>query len=694
MRFHHYKGVFMFNIVKRAKLFCAVALVGTVLTTGCTDKKLNSAQDNNAIDPANMDLTVKPTEDFYQYVNGAWLKNNPIPEEESRWSAFNVINEQLNDNLKIVMEEAAAKSGKKGTVNQQIGDFYKSGLDVEKINQLGATPIKPYFEMIEAAKTSDDIIPTMAKLHMMGISSGFGVWAMQDEKNSDNVIFHLHQSGLGLPDRDYYTEQNDRFEKIRTEYVKFINTSLKLFGHNDAEAAKISKSIMDFETRLAKASMTMNERRDPANTYNGFEFAKLKSTYPNINWDAYFEILGTNVTDYMNVRQPGFVKEINDMVKDTKIEDWQNYMKWNIARESMSYLSDEFVQARFDFYGKTLSGTPEMKPRWKRVLSNVNGLLGEAVGRIYVEKYFPAEAKERMLKLVGNLKLAFKDRIQKLTWMSEETKKNAMAKLETMNTKIGYPDKWKDYSSIEITDNYLQNVLNASKFAVKDNIDEAGKPVDRDDWGMTPQTINAYYSPTMNEIVFPAAILQPPFFSLEADDAVNYGAIGVVIGHEMTHGFDDQGCKYNSKGNLENWWTDSDAQAFEDKTSILVNQYAAFIPINDLHLDGKMTLGENIADNGGLTLSLAAFQKTEEWKNDQKIKDFSPLQRFFLSYAQIWRNNIRDEELMKRIKEDVHSPGKYRVNGGVVNIPEFYKAFDVKDGDKMYIAPEERAKIW
>ncbi len=694
MRFHHYKGVFMFNIVKRAKLFCTAALVGAVLTTGCTEKKLNSAHDNNAIDPANMDLTVKPTEDFYQYVNGAWLKNNPIPEEESRWSAFNVINEQLNDNLKIVMEEAAAKKAENGTVAQQIGDFYNSGLDVEKINKLRATPIKPYFEMIEAVKNSDDIIPTMAKLHLMGISSGFGVWAMQDEKNSDNVIFHLHQSGLGLPDRDYYTEQNDRFEKIRTAYVKFINTSLKLFGHNDAEAAIIAKSIMDFETRLAKASMTMNERRDPANTYNGFEFAKLKSTYTNINWDSYFEILGTNVTDYMNVRQPGFVKEINDMIKDTKIEDWQNYMKWNIARESMSYLSDDFVQVRFDFYGKTLSGTPEMKPRWKRVLNNVNGLLGEAVGKIYVDKYFPAEAKERMLKLVGNLKLAFQDRIQKLTWMSEDTKKNAMAKLETMNTKIGYPDKWKDYSSIVITDNYLQNVLNASKFAVRDNLDEAGKPVDRDDWGMTPQTINAYYSPTMNEIVFPAAILQPPFFSLEADDAVNYGAIGVVIGHEMTHGFDDQGCKYNSKGNLENWWTEEDSKAFEDKTSILVNQYAAFIPINDLHLDGKMTLGENIADNGGLTLSLAAYQKTDEWKNDQKIKDFTPMQRFFLSYAQIWRNNIRDEELMKRIKEDVHSPGKYRVNGGVVNIPEFYQAFGVKEGDKMYIADEERAKIW
>lgn len=684
----------MFNIVKRAKLFCAAALVGAVLTTGCTEKKFDAAQDNNAIDPANMDLSVKPSEDFYQYVNGAWLKNNPIPKEESRWSAFNVINEQLNDNLKIVMEEAAAKNANKGTVTQQIGDFYKSGLDTDKINKLGATPIKPYFEMIESAKTAEEIIPTMAKLQVMGISSGFGIWAMQDEKNSDNVIFHLHQSGLGLPDRDYYTEKNDRFDNIRTEYVNFINNALKLYGHDEQEAKSIAKSIMDFETRLAHASMTMNERRDPANTYNGFEFDKLKSTYPNIDWDTYFQIIDSKETAYLNVRQPGFVKEINDMIKDTKIEDWQNYLKWCIARESMSYLSDEFVQARFDFYGKTLSGTPEMKPRWKRVLNNVNGLLGEAVGKIYVDKYFPAEAKEKMLKLVANLKLAFKDRIGQLTWMSDETKKNALAKLETMNTKIGYPDKWKDYSSIEITDNYLQNVLNASRFAVRDNLDKAGKPVDRDEWHMTPQTINAYYSPTMNEIVFPAAILQPPFFGLNADDAVNYGAIGVVIGHEMTHGFDDQGCKYNADGNLENWWTESDSKAFEEKTSILIDQYAAYNPIADMHLDGNMTLGENIADNGGIILSLEAYKRTEEWKKDNKIQDFTPLQRFFLSYAQIWRNNIRDEELMKRIKEDVHSPGKYRVNGGVLNIPEFYKAFDVKERDKMYISPEERAKIW
>jgi putative endopeptidase len=360
----------------------------------------------------------------------------------------------------------------------------------------------------------------------------------------------------------------------------------------------------------------------------------------------------------------------------------------------MDYLSEDLVQAKFDFYGKVLSGTPEMKPRWKRVLNNVNGLLGEAVGKIYVDKHFPAEAKTRMLKLVDNLKLAFKDRISKLSWMSEETKKNALAKLEVMNTKIGYPDKWLDYSSIDITDNYFQNVMNASAFLVKHNLSKAGKGVDRDEWHMTPQTINAYYSPNMNEIVFPAAILQPPFFNLEADDAVNYGAIGVVIGHEMTHGFDDQGCKYDLKGNLQNWWTDQDSKSFETKTAILIDQFAAYNPIGDMHIDGKMTLGENIADNGGLTLAIEAYKRTDEWTQNEKIQGCTPIQRFFLSYGQIWRNNIRDEELMKRVKEDVHSPGKYRVNGGVVNIPEFYEAFSVKEGDKMYLAPEKRASIW
>ena len=649
------------------------------------------------INSANLDTLVKPGDNFYEYANGGWLKSNPIPADKSRYGAFDEVDEANTTQLRGIMEDAAAdKTATPGSIKQKIGDFYTSGMDTAKIEKVGVTAIKAELDKIDALKTIADLQKQVAYNHSVGMPGLFYFYASQDEKNSTNMIAQLHQGGLGLPDRDYYVSDDARSKEIRTAYQKHLVNSFKLLGYSETDAAKNAETVAKIETELAKASSTRLALRDPVANYNKTDLAGLKKLAPDFDWSLYFTDLGLTQTKDINVGQPKFLTAMAKLTKSVPIEDWKIYLKWNLVRTASSSLSSAFEKEHFAFYGTVLSGIKEMKPRWKRVVSETSGSLGEAVGQLYVEKYFPVTSKTRMITLVGNLKAALNERIQNLTWMSEATKKEAEIKLEKINVKVGYPDKWIDYSPVAISkDSYFVNVMNANHFAFKRDLDKIGKPIDRTEWGMTPQTVNAYYNPNMNEIVFPAGILQPPFFYANGDDAVNYGAIGVVIGHEMTHGFDDQGRMYDKDGNLKDWWTKVDADNFKKQTQVLIDQYSSIKVLNDLTVDGKLTIGENIADLGGGNVSYTAFQKALAGKDmNEKIDGFTLSQRFFLSYAQVWRNNIRDKGLMRSLKEDVHSPGVARVNGIVYNIPAFYTAFNIQPTDKLYKPVDKRASIW
>ncbi len=661
----------------------------------CKNKVMK--QEDPAIKIANMDTTVKPGDDFFRYANGNWLKNNPVPAEYSIYGTFEELRENNNKQLRQIMEEAAAdKNATAGSIKQKIADFYSSGMDSAAIEKTGIKAIQADLDKIDAIKSVPDLVKTIAYLHTLGINQMFYFFSGQDDKNSEKVIAQLYQGGLGLPDRDYYLSKDPRSQEIRTEYVKHLGKTFELSGVQKEQADKDSKIVMDIETKMADVSSTRLDLRDPVKNYNKMDLAGLQKLAPQFDWSTYFSTLGLKATDEINVGQPKFFSGIAKLVTTVPVDQWKTYLKWHLLREASPFLSSAFEKEHFSFYSVVLSGIKEMKPRWKRVLSITSASLGEAVGQLYVEKYFPAEAKKRMLELVTNLKDALKDRIEKLSWMCDATKKEAEAKLAKMNLKVGYPDKWRDYSSLKITkDSYFQNIMAASQFEFQRDLNKIGKPVDRTEWGMTPQTVNAYYSPNMNEIVFPAAILQPPFFFMNADDAVNYGAIGVVIGHEMTHGFDDQGRQFDKDGNLRDWWTPEDATNFEKQTQVLVDQFDNYKMLDSLHVDGKLTLGENIADMGGLTVAYAALQKAMNGKDQNaKIDGFTSDQRFFLAYAQVWRGNTRDKELMRRLKEDVHSPKEARVNGQVYNIPEFYKAFNIKPTDKNYKPENLRPVIW
>ncbi len=675
-----------------------VTVVIVLLLTGCNKlEKKSETVANPAIERSNLDTTVAAGDDFFRYVNGGWMKNNPIPAEESRWGAFNVLNLENQTKLKALFEEAAYSDKHKGNENwRKIGDFYASGMDTNKIEAEGTKNLTPLFDRIKKIKTVDELVKEMAYLTTTGFNPLFYFYGGQDDKNSEMVIPNLYQGGLNLPDRDYYLNDDARSKTIRAAYYTHLQNMFKLMKYDDVSSKKYADVILNIETKLASTSRSRLDLRDPNTNYNKMTIAELQKITPELNWNLYFTTIGLPPADGINVGQVKFFTETSKLLKSISIDDWKIYLQWNVLHNSAPFMNKAFVEENFAFYGKVLTGSQQLRDRWKRVLDNTSGSLGEAVGQIYVEKYFPPEAKQKMLKLVENLDLALGDHIKKLTWMSEATKAKALEKLNTMNVKIGYPNKWTDYTKLEVSrDSYLQNVINSSIFEFKKNLDKIGKPVDREEWGMSPQTVNAYYSPNMNEIVFPAAILQPPFFYLDADDAVNYGAIGVVIGHEMTHGFDDQGRQYDAKGNLSDWWTAEDANKFNEKTKVLVDQFNSYKAINDLAVNGSLTLGENIADFGGLTVSLTALKKAlKNNLNTPKVDEFTPLQRYFISYAQVWRQNIRDEELMRRLKEDVHSPGENRVNGGLVNVTEFYEAFGIKANNKLYVAPEKRALIW
>ncbi len=664
--------------------------------SACNQTQKKETSMNKAIDPVNMDKSVKPGDNFYEYVNGGWIKNHPIPPEYSQYGAFTVLYENNQKQLKSLVDEIAKnKDAKQGSVEQKIRDFFNSGMDTASIEKLGIKAIAPQMQAINNLKSLKDVEKEVAHLHASGVHPLFYFFAGADEKNSSMEIANLYQGGLGLPDVSYYTNDDAGSKKLRAAYEKHIAKMFELKGDDAAIAKKEAAQVMDIETKLAKTSFTRKETRIPENNYNKMSLVDLQKTAPGFDWKLYFEQLGLANPGDINVSQVPFFKGMSKLAEQTSLDQWKAYLMWKLLDDAAPFLNKVFVEENFNFYGKTMSGQQKMRPRWKRVMGTTSSGLGEALGKLYVEKYFPAESKAYMLKLIENLRASFAERIKKLDWMSPATKDKALEKLKAITVKVGYPDKWRDYSALEIVpDNYFQNVMNASRFAFNRNLNKIGKPVDKSEWGMTPQTVNAYYNPSNNEIVFPAGILQPPFFNKDADDAVNYGAIGVVIGHEMTHGFDDQGRKYDKEGNMNDWWTKEDARRFKAKTRKLAALYDHYTILDSLHVDGELTMGENIADLGGLNISYGAFKKALNGKEPKPIDGFTADQRFFMAFAQVWRQNIRPKELAKRLKTDVHSPGEARVNVPSFNLDVFNKAFNIKEGDKLYIPLDKRAYIW
>ena len=668
------------------------------MIAGCTPKekpvtKTEARETVPAIVMENMDTTINPAEDFFRFCNNNWLKNNPIPEEYTTFGAFTEIDRNNEILIQGIIDEVSKDaSAQPGSTAQKIRDFYNAGMDTVAINERGFKELLPYFEKVDALTDKADLAKLLGELHSDGFGGLFYAGGGSDPKNAEMVIMHLFQGGLSLPDRDDYLEEAS--QEMREKYMEHVAKMFQLTGTDPKPAQDIAKRILAFETELAKNSLTRLERRDPDRTYNKRSRAELQASTPVFNWDAYFDAAGAPAFDSLNVGMPDFVSALNGIILNTDLRTLKDYLDWKIIHGSASLISDDFAEENFNFYSNYLYGQEVQQPRWRRVLNATSGVLGEAIGQLYVEKYFPAEYKERMLNLVGNLRTALGERIKNVDWMSDETKAKALHKLDCFNVKIGYPNKWKDYTNLEVTpESYFQNFHRAIRFENDLDMAKIGKPVDREEWFMTPQTVNAYYSPDMNEIVFPAAILQPPFFNMDADDAVYYGGIGVVIGHEMTHGFDDEGRKYDEKGNLNEWWTEEDAAKFTERTKQLVKLFNAF-ELRGNHINGELTLGENIADLGGLNIAWDAYQMTDEAKANQPIDGFTPAQRFFISYGTIWRNNIRDKALERRIKEDVHSPAEARVNRTLGSMPHFYEAFDIPEGSKMYLAPEERAAIW
>jgi putative endopeptidase len=649
------------------------------------------------LDPKNFDTSVKPSDDFYTYANGAWLKNNPIPPEYSRWGSFNMLVEQNNDALHEVAEKTAKSAVDAGLAPevQKVGDYYASGMDEAAVNAAKATPLADEFKRIDAIKDRPDVLKEIARLHLMGVTSLFGFTSGQDDKNSTMVISQAFQDGLGMPDRDYYTKTDDASKKLRDQYLDHVAKMLTLAG-NDAEKAKAAaKKIMEMETALAKASRTRVELRDPQKNYNKMKADGLQKLMPSFKWADYFKELQLADAGDINVGQPDFFKGADKVFTSTSIDDWKNYFRWHLVHAAATELSSDFVDENFNFYIKTLTGAQQLKPRWKRVVSSTDGAVGEALGKLYVAEYFPPAAKERALELVKNVQAAMGDAIKNCQWMDDKTKQDALKKLAAITIKIGYPDKWRDYSTLKIDrSSYAMNAMRAAEFETNRQLKKIGKPVDRSEWGMTPPTVNAYYNPNLNEIVFPAGILRPPFFNADADDAMNYGGIGAVIAHEISHGFDDQGRQYDAQGNLRDWWSASSAAKYKERAQKIVKQYSEYEPLKGMHINGELTLGENIADDGGVKIAFAALKKALAGKPQEKINGFTPEQRFFFSWATVWRANQREEDLRQRLTIDPHSPTKYRCNGPLSNTPEFQKAFNLPDNCPMVRPPDKRVTIW
>jgi len=657
------------------------------------------SDDTNAkpIDPSNMDPSVKPADDFFLYANGGWIKRTEIPPEYSRWGSFNQLIEHNNDALHAIAEKAAkAKSNEADA--KKVGDYYASGMDEKTIEAMRTKPLQDELAKIDNMKDRQDVLKEIGHLHLIGVNAFFNFGSGQDDKDSTREIAQAVQGGLGMPDRDYYTKDDDASKKLRDQYVAHVTKMLTLLGEPAEKAGADAKKILALETALAQASRTRVELRDPQKNYNKMTPAELQTLTPDWNWGDYFKEIGLTAPGDIDVHQPDFFKAINTAFTSTSIDDWKTYLRWHLINGAASALSSDFVNEDFNFKETTLRGTKQIKPRWKRVIISEDGEIGEALGKLYAAEYFPPAAKARALELINNLKEALADRIKTLEWMDEPTKKAALEKLAAFQVKIGYPEKWRDYSALQIDRGpFVLNELRAENFESKRQLNKIGKPVDRTEWGMTPPTVNAYYNPKMNEIVFPAGILQPPFFYANADDAVNYGGIGAVIGHEMTHGFDDQGRQYDKVGNLTDWWSPQSAEEFKKRSEAIVAQYNEYEGLPGLHVNGELTQGENIADVGGVKLAYAALQKALDKhpeERDKKIDGLTPEQRFFLSFAAIWRSKIRDEDQKLRLNTDPHSPAHFRVNGPLSDLPEFQKAFNVPDGAPMVRAADKRVNIW
>lgn len=645
-------------------------------------------------DKSGMDTKVKPGDDFFQYANGKWYQNTVIPASESVWGSFVTLNNDNIKNLHGILDSLKASSSKSGSKEQKIGDLYASAMDTAGIDKKGFDPIKPELEKIAAIRDAQQLINFCADDYKNGGGYLFGFSVYPDDKNSTKNLVNFSQTGLGLPNRDYYFKKDSASVKIRAEYVKYITKLFTLTGTDAVVSSRNAEDILKLETAIAQSHSTPTELRDPVKNYHKFAVSDLQKKSGGMDLNALFEHMGFK-TDTVLVGQPKYFLSLQTLVKGQPLEVWRTKLAFMALNNNANYLSKPFQDAHFDFFGKILYGQKQQKERWKRMTSQVDGNLGELLGQLYVEKYFTADAKKRMLDLVNNLQTVYKDRIEKLDWMSAETKKKAIEKLNAFTKKIGYPDQWKSYDDVDIhKDTYFQNVMAVNKHDYNENLKKINKAVDKKEWGMTPPTVNAYYNPSFNEIVFPAGILQFPFFDKNADDAINYGAIGAVIGHEMTHGFDDQGSQYDKNGNLIAWWTPLDVTKFKSKTAAIGKQYDGYIVLKDLHVNGSLTMGENIADNGGVAIAYQAFKNTPQGKGNKMIDGFTPDQRFFLAYAQVWRIKKRDEIVRMSISADPHSPEKYRINGPLSNTDAWYKAFNIKPGDKMYKPENERVKIW
>ena len=654
------------------------------------------ARNTSGIDLANMDTTVSAGQDFFRYACGGWNDAHPLTAEYSRYGTFDQLAENNQKQLRELIEGLASQQNEAGTVAQKIGDLYNIAMDSVARNEQGFAPVKPMLDKIAALTDKSQIIPMSVEMRrFQGIGTYFNYYVYADPKNSALNIFQMGQGGINLGEKEYYLDTDSITENIRNEYKKYIAKLFALAGFSEAEAQQKVADVMEIETSIAKVSRSAAELRNPEANYHKMSYADLKKQIPGIDWDAFMTGLGIQAPAELNVEQVEPIQEVARLISALPVSKHVSYLEYNLLDAAASCLSDDFVAARFDFYGKVMSGRQVNQPRWKRAVNSVNGMLGELVGEMYVEKYFPAAAKERMLKLVENLRVALGERIDAQEWMSDSTKVRAHEKLDAFRVKVGYPDKWKDYSKLEIKkDSYWANVCRASEWGFNDMISRLGKPVDRDEWLMTPQTVNAYYNPSTNEICFPAAILQPPFFNMDADDAANYGAIGVVIGHEMTHGFDDQGRQFDKNGNLTDWWAEGDADRFKERAQVMVDFFNNIEVLPGLKGNGQLTLGENLADHGGLNVAYLAFQNATKDAPLEVKEGFTPEQRFFIAYATLWAGNIRDEQARVYTKSDPHSLGKWRVNGALPHIQAWYDAFQITPDDSLYVAPENRVNIW
>lgn len=678
------------------RILILVTALAIVIFNSCSNQESTMKNDkmDDAFPISYMDTSISPCENFNQYAIGGWKKNNPVPETESRWSSFNILFEENNERLKVILENLQGKSFEKGSTEQLVGDFYTAALDSIVIEDRGMEPLFPLMKKIDDLTDINQLPELFADLGQYSSPEPFGFYVGQDDKNSTAYIAHLYQGGLGLPDKDYYLSDDEKSSQLKKDYGQLLTQLFELAKIEDAE--KSAKIVLEIETMMAESHMSRQDRRIPELTYNKYTLKDFDDECKNFNWQRMFVSMDVKGIDEIIISQPEYFKKFDELLSTVPLHHWKLYMKARLIRSFAPHLNRDFELAHFDFYGRKMRGTQTMKPRWKRAMSTTNRRMGQPLGKLFVDEHFDASSKQHIEQMVENLRSAYKQRIQNLDWMSDETKEQAMVKLASFGYKIGYPNKWKDYSSVNIVpDNPVANIMAVNKFEFRYMVDKLGKPVDRDEWHMTPQMVNAYYSSSMNEIVFPAGILQPPFYNPNADDAMNYGGIGAVIGHEFTHGFDDQGSKFNGEGNLKSWWTSEDSTRFVERTNVIVEQFNNYEVLDSVFVNGRLTLGENIADFGGLTMAYYALEESLKGKDmPEDINGFNYRQRFFLGWANVWKMNTTEAELRRRIITDSHSPGTYRVIGPLSNMPEFHEAFGCFEKDEMYRSESERAKVW